>query len=299
MRRQQLMQKWIAMRSGVDSERMRKGTCTAEDWGRISRARREIEQLPIVISDKRRRTPQSVRMACMRLRYEPAGLALAVVDYLQLMRVPGFGPQHREKEMGEITGVLQSIAGDLGVPVLALSQLNRKVEDERRRPQLSDLRESGNLEQDADAVLFIYPPPGEDDVREVIVEKQRNGRRGKVYLRWWKETQRFSDMNQDWEPRRSPIVRDGRGKVLRTGSSDWSILLAKRLINAAGERPVTLSSYQAHLIEMGAIKEKVMEPVKIAQLLSKHGFGLSEADDPIISAPVGGDVVQLPLPAKT
>jgi replicative DNA helicase len=153
----QLATRLLSQESQVSSDRIRRGDISQRDFDKFVQVSREIASLPIEIDDTPAITLSALRTRARRLK-RTKGLALIVVDYLQLMRpAAGTRPESRVLEIGQLTQGLKAIAKELSVPVLALSQLSRAVESrEDKRPQLSDLRESGTIEQDADVVMFIY-----------------------------------------------------------------------------------------------------------------------------------------------
>lgn len=214
MPHEQLANRFEAQRANLDLARLRRADLHDHEWSKLTAADESLSGLPILIDDsdginlfQLRRTLRRVKRRALNADSE---LALVIVDYLQLMSPVGRERgRSREQEVSEISRGLKAIAKQLNVPVLALSQLSRKVEDRGgRRPQLSDLRESGALEQDADNVLFLYrsgyyiEQEGKDDdtggVSEVIVAKQRNGPTGVVKVQWWSASASFSDLDQGY-----------------------------------------------------------------------------------------------------
>ena len=170
----------------------------------LVRAADKLSQAPIYIDDTPAQTVLEVRAKARRLKSEK-DIGIIVVDYLQLMRGRA-GTDSREREISEISGGLKALAKELDAPVLALSQLSRAVESRTdRRPQLSDLREAGALEQDADVGMFIYreehydPTPENENLAEVIVGKQRNGPTGNVKLAFLKQQTRFASLTSTHE----------------------------------------------------------------------------------------------------
>ncbi|MBN8903240.1 MAG: AAA family ATPase, partial [Rhodospirillales bacterium] len=157
MSAEQLANRLLSEEARVSSDRIRRGEIVQKDFDKFVQVSREIAALPIQIDDTPAITMSALRTRCRRLK-RTRGLALIVVDYLQLMRPSaGTRPESRVLEISQITQGLKALAKELAVPVLALSQLSRQVENrEDKRPQLSDLRESGSIEQDADAVMFVY-----------------------------------------------------------------------------------------------------------------------------------------------
>lgn len=172
----------------IDQLRIRTGKLADEDWPRISSTVSMLSEAPLFIDDTPSISPAEMRARARRLAKEHGQLGLIVVDYLQLMQVPGFN-ENRTAEISEISRSLKSLAKELKVPVLALSQLNRGLETRAdKRPVMSDLRESGAIEQDADLVVFIYRDEVYNDnspdkgSAEIIIAKQRNGPIGKLRL---------------------------------------------------------------------------------------------------------------------
>jgi len=202
MSKEQLAFRLLASEARVDSQRLRKGFVGEVDWPKLTTAAGRLSEAPIYIDDTPAISVLGMKAKARRLKAEH-GLGLVILDYLQLMR--GRGPS-REQEISEISRSLKSLAKELEVPVVALSQLNRQVEARSdRRPQLADLRESGAIEQDADVIMFIYRDEvynkSEDNpekgLAEVIIGKQRNGPTGLVRLSFLKEYTRFE--NLAWE----------------------------------------------------------------------------------------------------
>jgi len=201
MSREQLVMRMLSSVSGVDGNRLRRGFLSREDWPLLSRAAGRLSEAPIFIDDSAASTVLEIRAKSRRLKADN-GLALVIVDYLQLIRGRDRS-ENRQQEISEISRSLKSLAKELKVPVLALSQLSRAVESRGgdKRPQLSDLRESGAIEQDADVVAFIFREDMYRDdadqhqgVAEVIVRKQRNGPTATVKLAFRKECTRFGNL---------------------------------------------------------------------------------------------------------
>ena len=179
-----LVQRLLCAEAKVDSQAVRTGRLGSGDWHRLTAAAGRLAEAPIFIDDSGALTVLEARAKARRMKAEH-GLDLVIIDYLQLMRGRS-GIENRQQEISEISRSLKALAKELSVPVVALSQLSRAVESRAQRdfrPQLSDLRESGALEQDADLILFLYRPrvykddlpPDEENVAEVIIGKQRNG----------------------------------------------------------------------------------------------------------------------------
>ncbi len=190
MSKEQLMQRAICSLAKVDMGKALKGEMDAEEWKRIWAASKKLEQSGLYIDDSSMTTPADLLSKCRRLKMQD-GLDLIMVDYIQLMN-SGKKADNRQLEVSDISRTLKIAAKELNVPIIVLSQLSRAVESRQdHRPLLSDLRDSGAIEQDADIVLFIYNPekyndPTDDEpgTVELIVAKHRNGGTGTVKLRW-------------------------------------------------------------------------------------------------------------------
>ena len=217
----QLATRILAEQSGISSENLRMGKISQQEFRQLARAAGELQNLPLYIDDTPGLTIAALRTRARRLKRQK-GIGVVVVDYLQLLQGSGKGSNdNRVQEISEISRGLKQLAKELSVPVIGLSQLSRAVEQrEDKRPQLSDLRESGSIEQDADIVLFIYredyyllgKQPADDHPdfaawqeemaraygrAEVIVAKQRHGATGKVPLRFDSRITKFSDFVGD------------------------------------------------------------------------------------------------------
>ena len=200
----QLAARLLACEARVDSERMRSGSLAEGDIDSLLQAVRNMSEWSIHIDDTPGATVMEVRSKCRRLASDRSlpPLGLVIIDYLQLMR--GRANRSREQEISEISRSLKSLAKELDVPIIALSQLNRGVESRpNKRPMMSDLRESGAIEQDADIIVFVYRDEyyneeSEDrGLCEVIIAKQRNGPTGTVKLKFFKEWSRFDNYMLD------------------------------------------------------------------------------------------------------
>ncbi len=185
----------------IDQHRIRTGKLDDDDWPRVTSAVHMLSEAPLFIDDTAALSPAEMRARARRLMKEHGQLGLIVVDYLQLMKVPGFKADNRTAEISEISRSLKALAKELSVPVVALSQLNRSLEQRQdKRPLMSDLRESGAIEQDADLICFIYRDEvyNEDSpdkgTAEIIVAKQRNGPIGKVRVAFLGKYTRFEDL---------------------------------------------------------------------------------------------------------
>ena len=207
MARMQVAQRLLCVETRLDLHKLRTGRLRDEDWMNLTRSIGRLAQAPIYIDDTAGISALEARAKARRLQREK-GIGLVIIDYLQLMSShERFG--NREQEISHISRSLKALAKELNVPVLALSQLSRAVESRTdRRPQLSDLRESGSIEQDSDVVAFIYRPEiyglkGPDGgslegVAEIIVAKQRNGPTDSVYLTWNPECASYENMAEEW-----------------------------------------------------------------------------------------------------
>jgi replicative DNA helicase len=219
MSKAQLVQRLLTAEARVDAHRLRQGMLKDADYALLARAAGLLSSAPIWIDDSAALTPLELRSKARRIKAEQ-NIGLLIVDYLQLMRSPEQA-ENRVQEISAISRALKALAKELNVPVLALSQLSRAPEQrggEHRRPQLSDLRESGAIEQDADVVLFVYreemysgiedPKTGEniEGQAEVIIGKQRNGPTGTVKLHFHKAYTRFDN----YSPREAEEAGNGR-----------------------------------------------------------------------------------------
>jgi replicative DNA helicase len=206
MSKEQLVQRLISQTTRIPAQALRSGNVKAEDWPKLVRGVADVAKAPIWIDDTAGVTLMEIRAKVRRLssQLNAAGerpLSLVVVDYLQLMVGQGNRAENRQQEIAEISRGLKVLARDLDVPVLAIAQLSRAVEARHdKRPLLSDLRDSGAIEQDADMVMFLYRDeyynPDSDDkgIAEVIVGKHRNGPTGKVQLAWMEQYTKFASL---------------------------------------------------------------------------------------------------------
>jgi replicative DNA helicase len=203
MCREQLVLRLLCAESRVNANRFRDGFLSMEDWERLHEAGARLHEAPIFIDDASENSTLAIRAKTRRLKAEK-GIGLAIIDYLQLIKVER-SRERRDLDLSEISRGLKSLARELEIPVMALSQLNRQIEKrDDKRPQLSDLRESGALEQDADLVAFIhreevFRKTEEAQARhsnraEIILAKQRNGPTGSVKLAFLKEYSRFENL---------------------------------------------------------------------------------------------------------
>lgn len=201
MPKEQLANRLLCAEARVDAGKLRTGNLSRDDWPRLAGAAGTLSEMPIWLDDTPSLSLLELRSKTRRLKSE-AGLALIVVDYLQLMR-SGTRNDSREQEISEISRSLKALAKELSLPIIALSQLNRGVEsrgNKDKRPQISDLRESGAIEQDADTIIFIYrdevynPESPDKGIAEVIIGKQRAGPTGIVRCGFRKEFTRFENL---------------------------------------------------------------------------------------------------------
>ena len=207
MSAQQLAQRLLTSEARVDAQAARTGRLSDSDWPRLAKAAGRLADAPIFIDDTPGLSILELRAKCRRLKAEH-GIGLVIVDYLQLMHGTGMSrSSNREQEIAQISRSLKSLAKELDVPVIALSQLSRAVETRGgdKRPQLSDLRESGSIEQDADVVAFIYRAErygitvdengnSTEGLGEIIIGKQRNGPIGTVTLAFVHQHARFENL---------------------------------------------------------------------------------------------------------
>ncbi len=202
MSKQQLMNRLLSMESRVNSQSLRTGNLKDEDWSKLIESAGLIGDSRLIIDDTPGITVRELRSKCRKYKLEH-GLDVVMIDYLQLMSGGGRNSDSRQQEISDISRSLKALARELNVPVVALSQLSRAVESRTdHRPMLSDLRESGAIEQDADVVMFIY----RDDyyhkdsemkgVAEIIIAKQRNGPIGTVNLVWLPDYTKFMNLEQ-------------------------------------------------------------------------------------------------------
>ena len=193
---EQLAMRMIGSLSRIDQQRLRTGKLNDEDWPRLTSTVGVVREARLFIDDTPALSPAELRARARRI-VRDQGLDLVIVDYLQLMQAPGFA-DNRVAEVSEVSRALKGMAKELNVPVIALSQLNRGLEQRpNKRPVMSDLRESGAIEQDADVIVFIYRDEVYDKespdkgIAEVIIAKQRNGPIGLVKLAWRGQFTRF------------------------------------------------------------------------------------------------------------
>ncbi|WP_020621046.1 replicative DNA helicase [Paenibacillus daejeonensis] len=232
MSKAQLVKRMICAEGMVDASRMRSGAFEGEDWEKMAQAVGQLSDAAMFIDDTPGITVHEIRAKCRRLKKEQ-GLGMILIDYLQLIQGRGRRGANRQEEVSEISRTLKQLARELEVPVIALSQLSRGVEQRQdKRPMMSDLRESGSIEQDADIVSFLYRDDYYDkesdkkNVIEIIIAKQRNGPVGTVELAFLKQFNKFVNLDrthysttpQPEEPAeksgsRIPDMHRGKGKA--------------------------------------------------------------------------------------
>ena len=200
MSKEQLVNRMLAMESNVDSQKLRTGTLSDSDWDAVVEGIGVIGNSKLIIDDTPGISIMELRARCRKMKLE-YGLSAVIIDYLQLMSGSGKGGDNRQQEISEISRSLKALARELNAPVIALSQLSRACETRQdHRPMLSDLRESGAIEQDADVVMFLYrddyynKDTDMPNIAEVIIAKQRNGPIGTVNLVWRPEFTKFANM---------------------------------------------------------------------------------------------------------
>ena len=200
MSKESLVMRMLTSEGRINGNRIRAGMLKDNDWPKLARACGSLAEAPVYIDDSGGMGIMELRSKCIRLHQEK-GLGLVMIDYLQLMSGRG-GNEGREREISEISRGLKALAKDLNIPVVALSQLNRSLEQRQdKRPMMSDLRESGAIEQDADLIVFVYRDEyyNEDSpdkgLAEIIIGKQRNGATGTVKLKFWKDFVKFDNLS--------------------------------------------------------------------------------------------------------
>lgn len=205
MASEQLAMRMMSSLGRIDQHKVRTGQLQDEDWPRLTSAVGLLAEAPLFIDDTPALSPAEIKARARRLAREQGQLGLIVIDYLQLMRIPGYRGDNRVAEISEISRSLKTLAKELHVPVVALSQLNRGLEQRpNKRPIMSDLRESGAIEQDADVIMFIYRDEvyNEDSrdkgIAEIIISKQRNGPTGTVRLTFLGKYTRFESFTQGY-----------------------------------------------------------------------------------------------------
>ncbi len=202
---EQLVMRMLCAEGNIDAQRLRTGSLTDDDWRKLTMAMGSLSRAGIYIDDTPGIRINEIRAKCRRLKQEH-GLGMILIDYLQLIQGSGNSRENRQQEVSEISRSLKGIARELQVPVIALSQLSRGVEQRQdKRPMMSDIRESGSIEQDADIVAFLYRDDYYDkesenkNIIEIIIAKQRNGPVGTVQLAFVKEYNKFVNLERRYD----------------------------------------------------------------------------------------------------
>jgi len=204
MSKEQLMYRLLSNETEISNTALRSGNINKADWNKLSSVIKNLSTLPIFIDDTPNISIQNIRLKIKKILFEQTKIGLIVIDYLQLMQLSTSKNENRVQELSQITRALKTIAREFNIPIIALSQLSRNVENRTdKRPMLSDLRESGSIEQDADLVLMLYRESYYKkqqsnlnklnvDSAELIIAKHRNGPTGTVYLKFDAKYTRFS-----------------------------------------------------------------------------------------------------------
>jgi replicative DNA helicase len=202
---EQLVMRMLCSEGNINSQNLRTGRLTDEDWKKLTMAMGSLSNAGIFIDDTPAIRVSEIRAKCRRLKQEH-GLGLVIIDYLQLIQGSGRVKENRQQEVSEISRSLKALARELEVPVIALSQLSRGVEQRQdKRPMMSDIRESGSIEQDADIVAFLYrddyynKDSENKNIIEIIIAKQRNGPVGTIQLAFAKEYNKFVNLDRRYE----------------------------------------------------------------------------------------------------
>lgn len=207
---EQLVMRMLCAEGNIDAHRLRTGNLSEEDWGKLTMAMGSLSNARIFIDDTPGIRIQEIRAKCRRLKQEH-GLGMVVIDYLQLILGNSRYSENRQQEVSEISRSLKQLARELEVPVIALSQLSRSVEQRQdKRPIMSDIRESGSIEQDADIVAFLYrddyynKDSENKNIIEIIIAKQRNGPTGTISLAFIKEYNKFVNLERRYDENAIP-----------------------------------------------------------------------------------------------
>lgn len=205
MSKEQIMYRLLAMETNVNQMRLRNGKLSQNDWIKVNKMVNILSKLPLFIDDTSDLSIQNIRSKIKTLMFEQTKVGLVIIDYLQLMQNSRLKVENRVQELSQITRSLKIIAREFNIPIIALSQLSRNVENRvEKRPMLSDLRESGSIEQDADLVLMLYRKNDSNSSHsnqsndiELIIAKQRNGPIGTVKLQFDEKSNKFSNINDE------------------------------------------------------------------------------------------------------
>lgn len=202
MGKEQLMYRLLSTETEISSTNLKTGNINKEEWVKLSLAIKKFSLLPIFIDDTANISIQTIRLQLKKIFFEETKIGLVIIDYLQLMQNSQSKIENRVQELSQITRSLKSIAKEFNIPLIALSQLSRSVETRtNKRPLLSDLRESGSIEQDADLVLMLFrenyynskQQQQQQELAELIIAKHRNGPSGTIELKFNAEFIKFSD----------------------------------------------------------------------------------------------------------
>ena len=201
---EQIVMRMLSSLGRIDQGKVRSGKLGEEDWPRLTSTVSMLSEQKLLVDDSASLSPNDVRTRARRVARDHGGIGMIMVDYLQLMRVPGM-ESNRVNEISEISRSLKALAKEMSCPVIALSQLNRSLEQRpNKRPVMSDLRESGAIEQDADIIMFIYrdevynPESPDAGTAEIIIGKQRNGPIGSIRLAFLGKYTRFEDLAPEY-----------------------------------------------------------------------------------------------------
>jgi replicative DNA helicase len=207
MSKQQLAQRMLCSRGQIDAHKLRKGMLQSHEYAHLANVVGELAKAPIWVDDSPGLTPLDLRAKCRRLKMQH-DIKCIMIDYMQLMDNPG--PESRQQQISEISRGVKAVARELSIPVICLSQLNRQSEGrDGHRPRMSDLRESGSIEQDADVIMLLHredyyrmsePDFQPDNIAEIIIAKQRNGPTGTVKLTFLNKTTRFENLSTQSDP---------------------------------------------------------------------------------------------------
>jgi replicative DNA helicase len=205
MSKEQIMYRLLSMETNVNQMRLRNGKLSQNDWIKINKMVSILSKLPLFIDDTSDLSIPNIRSKIKTLMFEQTEIGLVIIDYLQLMQNSKSKVENRVQELSQITRSLKIIAREFNIPIIALSQLSRNVENRvEKKPMLSDLRESGSIEQDADLVLMLYRKHyynsnnlDESNEIELIIAKQRNGPIGSVKLQFDEKSNKFTDINNE------------------------------------------------------------------------------------------------------
>jgi len=204
MSKEQIMYRLLSMESNVSQSRLRSGKLSKTDWTKLNKIIKLLSKLPLFVDDSSDLSVQEIRAKIKTILFQYPTIGLVIIDYLQLMQTSISNNGNRAQELSQITRALKNLAREFNIPIIALSQLSRNIETRTdKKPILSDLRESGSIEQDADLVLMLYqnepnsPDPLLDNpnkVIDLIIAKQRNGPTGNIQLRFDKKRTKYIDI---------------------------------------------------------------------------------------------------------